>query len=192
MTIDQGMLVFPLISAIVLLLWPSVLRCHYHYRNILFKVKYNSLVNTGHDWTSKQSQKSKAAATSLIGKRNQKQLICFEIYWYIFARCGKLKFLKDFGFKSWFKKSQDLDWKVGKSSGRSWWTPILSWTLALMRKSLRWSSPSSIIIIIIMNDRCENKWYLRHLVRGIHCWWCFFSSFQPINFCIQITNFFLG
>jgi len=33
------------------------------------KVKYNSLVNTGHDWTSKQSQKSKAAATSLIGSR---------------------------------------------------------------------------------------------------------------------------
>lgn len=44
------------------------------------KVKYNSLVNTGHDWTSKQSQKSKAAATSLIGERNQRRLLCFEIY----------------------------------------------------------------------------------------------------------------
>ena len=33
----------------------------------LFKVKYNSIGNAGHDWTSKLSQKSKAAATSLIG-----------------------------------------------------------------------------------------------------------------------------
>ena len=133
---------------------------HHYHGDILLKVKFNSLVNTGHDWTSKQSQKSKAAATSLIGKRNQRQLFCFEKYQYTFDRCCKnCKFLKDFGFKSWFKKSQDLGWKVGKSSGRSWWTPILFWTLALMRKSLRWSSPSSIIIIIIMNDRCENQWF---------------------------------
>ena len=34
---------------------------------ILSKVKYNSIGNAGHDWTSKLSQKSKAAATSLIG-----------------------------------------------------------------------------------------------------------------------------
>ena len=31
-------------------------------------MKYNSIGgNAGHDWTSKQSQKSKAAATSIIG-----------------------------------------------------------------------------------------------------------------------------
>ena len=66
-----------------------------------FKVKYNSLVNTGHDWTSKQSQKSKAAATSLIGDKSRRQLIRFEICQYTFDRCGKnCKFLKDFGFKS--------------------------------------------------------------------------------------------
>ena len=65
------------------------------------KVKYNSLVNTGHDWTSKQSQKSKAAATSLIGDKSRRQLIRFEICQYTFDRCGKnCKFLKDFGFKS--------------------------------------------------------------------------------------------
>ena len=44
------------------------------------KVKYNSLVNTGHDWTSKQSQKSKAAATSLIGDKSRRQLFSFESY----------------------------------------------------------------------------------------------------------------
>ena len=84
--------------------------------------------------------------------------------------------------KSWFKKSQDLDWKVGKSSGRSWWTPILSWTLVLMRKSLRWSSSSSIIIIIIMNDRCENQRYLRHIGSEEYTKVIFFMSTNEFSY----------
>ena len=38
---------------------------------VLSKVKYNSIGKGGHDWTSKQSQKSKAAATSIIGVKHQ-------------------------------------------------------------------------------------------------------------------------
>ena len=38
---------------------------------ILLKVKYNAIGKGGHDWTSKQSQKSKAAATSIIGVEHQ-------------------------------------------------------------------------------------------------------------------------